>query len=218
MTTVAYAAEIDLIPADYRKKRALVRTVRTLAIICLALVCMAVILSGLLQNAAAGIRAEMQRLEATASSVNQQRSTIAALALRKEALESKLLLLQGLRRETEVERLLRTVGDAVPGDSIWFLEWRLERVGAIVAAALAGADEWFVVERPSSTHTAPAVRVRMTIAGHARDRAAVSAFVQSLKAEIGIEDVRVQRASRRQKNGLVRFDLLVVADSGSADR
>lgn len=216
MTTLAQMAEIDLIPADYRNERALLRTVRMVGIVVLALVCIAATLSGVLRHAAGGIRTEVQRLDATAALVNQQRSIIAGLALRKGALESKMSLLAGLRRGAALEEILRSVGRAAPGDSMWFLEWRFERLGAIVPAAPAGAEAWFVVEPQSSVQAAPAVRVQMTIAGQARDHAAVSAFVSSLLGEPGIEEVRVQRASRERNEGLVEFNLLVVADNGSA--
>jgi hypothetical protein len=213
----AHMVELDLIPADYRNKRVLMRTLRTAAIVCLVLVCSAGFFSGVLQNSAAGTRSEIQRLDATAMLVNQQRATIANLALRKEALESTALLLKGLTTETALEKLLRTVGDAGSGASVWFLEWRVERLGAVVASSPPGAEDWFVIERPGSARAVPTVRVQMAITGQAGDRSAVSAFVRGLQAEAGIVDVRVQRASRPQNEDLVEFDLLVVADSSSAD-
>lgn len=215
MTGFAQTAEIDLIPADYRNERKLLRTVRTVGIVVLVLACAAAALAGGLRHAAAAVRTEVQRLEATAALVTQQRSTIAALALRKGMLEAKLSLLEGLRRDAGLEEMLSTVGTAAPADSVWFLEWRLERLGAVVAAAPAGAMGHFVVE-PDGGQGAPAVRVQMTIAGQAQDHAAVAAFVSSLLSKPGIEEVRVQRASREHTDNVVEFDLLVVAQSGSA--
>lgn len=216
MSTIAGMPEIDLIPADYRNERALSRTVRTVGIAVVALVCVAAALSGGLRNAAAGARAEAQRLDAAAAMANLQRTTIDALALRKGALEAELSLLEGLRRGVALEDLLGTVAGAAPAGSVWFLTWQFERLGAVVAAAPVGAEGFFVIEDSAGAQEAPAVRVQMTIAGQARDHAAVSAFVSGLQAQAGIRDVRVQRASRENIDGVVDFDLLVVADSQRA--
>lgn len=214
MSAVAQMAEIDLIPADYRNERALLRTIRTVGIVVLALVCAAAALSGVLRHAAAGVRSEMQRLEATASLVNQQRSAIAGLAQRKAALKAKLSLLRGLRSNGAVAETLLTVGHAVPEASVWLLEWRFQRLGAVVATIPDGASDYFVVgdEDPG---TSRAVRVEMTIVGQAHDHSAVSAFVSGLLGAPGIEDVRVQRASREGGESAVEFELLIAADSRS---
>ena len=216
MSALARMPEIDLIPADYRHERALVRVVRNVGIVVLGLVCSAAALSGALRHTVVDTRAEVQRLDAAASMVDLQRTTIAGLAQRKDALQSEVALLQGLRRGAALDELLATVTRAAPAGALWFLSWQFERLGAVVALASTGAENYFVVDAERAAQGPPAVRMQMTIAGQARDHAAVSAFVSSLLEEPGIRDVRVQRASREQSDDLVDFDVLVVADSASA--
>jgi len=186
--------EIDLIPADYRAERALLRMLRRAGIVLLALVCAAAALAGGLRHAAAGMRGEVQRLDAIAAGVELQRTSAAALAVRKSALEMELAQLRGLRDGTAITDSLATVDRALAERGLWFLAWRFERVAAPGEAG---------------------VRVQMSILGQALDHAAVSGFVGSLLEQPDVPEVRILRTSREGQTGEIGFELLVVVAPGS---
>ncbi|CAN5167983.1 hypothetical protein BH24PSE2_BH24PSE2_14590 [soil metagenome] len=213
MSGAAQLAEIDLIPADYRQQRALLRTVRVAGFVTLALACAAAAAGAGLRHAAAAVRMDVQRLEATASLVTRQRSEIAGLAARRDALQAEFVLLRGLRTDAAFDELLAIVASAVPADRIWLLEWRVERLGAVIAAAPARAAAHFTIDPEASD--VQAVRLQMTIIGEARDHAAVATFADALLVTAGIRDVRIRRASRDGPDSPVKFDLAVEADRGS---
>lgn len=193
--------EIDLIPADYRAERALLRMLRRAGIVLLALVCAAAALAGGLRHAAAGMRGEVQRLDAIAAGVELQRASAAALAVRKSLLEMELAQLRSLRDGTAITDSLTTVDRALAERGLWFLAWRFERVGAAGAGSPPGSDA--------------GVRVQMSILGRALDHAAVSGFVGSLLQQPDVPEVRILRTSREGQTGEIDFELLVVVAPGS---
>lgn len=209
MSELAHIAEIDLIPADYRSERALMRAIRTAGWIVLAVVCTAAALGGTLRHAASEARVEVERLRVAAASVEAQRLAIAGLAQRRSALQAKLSLLEGLRRPAAPGEVLLAVNNAVPGDRVWFLEWRYRRLGAVVPAVPAGAEGYFV------TGTEPdgqgAVRAQVTIVGQARDHASVAGFVRELLGRPSIENVRIQGVSREIGADVVNFEVAITA-------
>lgn len=214
MSELAHIAEIDLIPADYRSERALMRAIRTAGWAVLALVCLAGVLSGALRHAAAGVRSDVERLDAGAARVEAQRAAVAGLAQRKAALEAKVSLLEGLRRHAALGEILLSVNRAVPERQVWFLEWRYQRIGAVVPVVPAGAESYFVAASATSGQDTGTVRVQMTIVGQARDHAAVAMFVSSLLGEPGIEEVQIRGVSREIGANTVDFEVLVVAHGG----
>ena len=193
--------EIDLIPADYRAERALLRMLRRAGIVLLALVCAAAALAGGLRHAAAGMRGEVQRLDAIAAGVELQRASAAALAVRKSLLEMELAQLRSLRDGTAITDSLTTVDRALAERGLWFLAWRFERVGVAGAGSPPGSDA--------------GVRVQMSILGRALDHAAVSGFVGSLLQQPDVPEVRILRTSREGQTGEIEFELLVVVAPGS---
>lgn len=206
MTALAQMAEIDLIPADYRSERAMLRQLRRAGIVLLALICVAATLGAGLRHATGVVRDEVMRLGAAAAAVELERSGIAGLTQRKAVLETELLQLRSLRSGTVITDSLQTVDRALSGGGqLWLLEWRFERLGAELPTATQGA-----------AGNPPAARVQMTMIGQARHHAAVSDFVRSLLAQPGVEDVRILRTSRDGDAGEVDFELLAVAGDGGA--
>ncbi|HUO82314.1 MAG TPA: hypothetical protein VM616_05590 [Gammaproteobacteria bacterium] len=202
MSALAHTIEIDLIPADYRAERALLRMLRRAGIVLLALVCIAAALAGGLRHAGAGVRDEIQRLDAVAAGVELQRAGVAALVIRKSTLETELAQLRSLRDPTAVTDSLKTVDRALSESGLWFLAWRFERVGPSAAGSSPGGET--------------AARVQMSILGQAHDHAAVSGFVGSLLEQPEVEDVRILKTAGNGDTGVIDFELLVVTAPGNA--
>jgi Tfp pilus assembly protein PilN len=202
--------EIDLIPSDYRQERALLRTVRRCGFVVVALIFTAAIATGALRHGTNAARAEIAKLDAAASAADMERAAIDALTQQKQVLETRIALRSGLRARAPLDNLLTSIGVAAVDAGVWFRSWRFERLGAVVATAPSGAEEYFVVE-PGSNGSR--VRSEIVIAGRAADVAGVSALAQALAADERFGRVQVQRVSRIAAEPGVDFELALAADA-----
>lgn len=201
--------EIDLIPADYRHARALHRTAQRSALVIGALVTIAALAAGALRHATAIARAETAELDKAVAMAEQQQAAIDALTLQKQAIEAQTTLRSGLSAHAPVADLIASIGATAVEAGVWFRSWRIERLGAVVPAAPAGAEMFFVVD--SGTDDL-GVRSQIVIAGSAEDVGAVSALVQTLSADERIDRVQLQRVSRDPINHVVAFELELTTD------
>jgi Tfp pilus assembly protein PilN len=205
--------EIDLIPADYRKERAVTRIAWRCGVAIAALIAIAAIAAGALRHDTSAAQAEIAKLETAASAADMQRAAIEALAQQKQTLESQAVLRSGLNARAPLDDLLISIGAAAVDAGVWFRSWRFVRLGAVVPAAPAGAEEHFVVE-PGSDGSR--VRSEIVIAGSAADVGGVSALAQALAADSRFDRVQVQRVARSDAERGVDFELALATDAADA--
>jgi Tfp pilus assembly protein PilN len=201
--------DIDLIPADYRRGRALHRTLRSCGIVIGALVGAAAVTAGALRQAVSVTRAEIAELDKSVAMAEQQQAAIDALTEQKRALESEAVLRSGLRAGAPIDDFLTSIGSAAVDAGVWFRSWRFERLGAVVSAAPAGTESFFVVDANAA---GAGVRSRILIVGRAGDVAGVSALVQAVATDGQFASVQVQRVWRDAAENVVQFELALSAD------
>jgi hypothetical protein len=204
--------EIDLIPADYRNERTLVRTLTRCGWLIGALLAASIVVAGAFRHAANIVRADIVRLDAVAALAEQQRAAIAALTLQKQALEARLRLENGLRSKASIDELMRIIGGAAVDAGVWFRSWRFERLGLVVPTAPPGAEGLFVVD-PNADGSL--VRSHISITGRAPGVANVSALVDKLAGMPRFKQVQVQRVSRDSVERVVDFELALAVDDRS---
>jgi len=212
MTGAVAMHEIDLIPADYRNERTLVRTLTRCGWLIGALLAASIVVAGAFRHAANIVRADIVRLDAVAALAEQQRAAIAALTLQKQALEARFRLENGLRSKASIDELMRIIGGAAVDAGVWFRSWRFERLGLVVPTAPPGAEGLFVVD-PNADGSL--VRSHISITGRAPGVANVSALVDKLAGMPRFKQVQVQRVSRDSVERVVDFELALAVDDRS---
>lgn len=208
-------AEIDLIPADYRNRRVVARALRTVGVLVIGLTCACALAAETLRRSAHALRAELRTLQAEAVVLDARRAAIAELEATRAALETEATLLDGLRRDAALDAWLAAVADAAPA-GVWFDSWKSERLGIPARTVPPGAEDYLLADAAAPPLAEARVRLEMTIAGDARDHAAVTSFVAQLGGTPGVREVRLQRASREPGASGVGFELVVIAEDAGA--
>jgi hypothetical protein len=210
---------IDLIPTDYRD--ALRRRRRAVAAGTVTALACAGLLAGALHlhSAAAAMRARSDDIRTALAVDARQREQLAQSDERLKALDEEWTLLQGLRSGAAAEDLFRIIDAALPGDDVWFTEWRFARAGVIAppSAKTVNSGYFIIVPAGQGTEAQPRWQVltHMDITGEARNHAALSRFVRGLFAQPQIQDVKVNRTHVRDYVGtrVVDFSLAIVLHS-----
>ena len=211
--------EIDLIPADYRKRIDQRRAVRRAAIIVGCLVVVVVFAGRLIAAEVTELEARVALLQSNNAISQQQRDQLEVLRTEEASLERQWSLLRGLRAGAAAEDIFTIVDSALSGKDIWFLNWEFRRAGVIVGDADRGVDTgYFIVvpaDEPSGTAPDWQVETHMNIQGQAKDHQALSTFVRALFEQRHIVDVSVQRSSLTDYAGgrAVSFEVTVVLAS-----
>lgn len=178
---------MDLIPADYRRARALRRVLVATAVGVVAA-------AGCLGAARLGLSAAVERTGETLRTVELQRAEVEArraalglLEVEHDALAARLESLQRRRRGIAARDALLAV-DAVLDGRVWFVDWRFER-----------------------DQGGPDGSASMAIRGQAEDHAALADFVQRLVERPEVADVRLigTRARRYTRGAVVEFEAAV---------
>jgi len=212
--------DIDLIPADYRRRRSLQRVLR-IYLVLLAAVVAAVALGrvGLGQV----LRAEQARvgeLKTGEVQLLEQRRRLEELGASREDLRGRLALLEALRGGPPVQRMFEVVDRAL-NPAVWFTDWKFVREGEAGQAAEGGQAGYFLIvprgERTSSEEPWREL-TRMEIRGQALSHAALADFVRGLLGQPEIADVHLLNTKTRQyrAGGVIEYELAVEIDCGRA--
>ncbi|MBI5446007.1 MAG: hypothetical protein HY900_32940 [Deltaproteobacteria bacterium] len=191
-------AELDLIPDDYRKRRALLGRLRRLGAGYLALL---LILIGGRAVVGQRLRSEqegLRRLTAQRSLERVRAHSIRELTERKAQAERRLQALSGLRDGFPAEQVFLIIDGAL-GSGVWLERW-----------AFGSAARGEAKSAPPSPNAGPPVP-SLAIVGQARTHSALSGFVRSLFEQPGVRAVRVQRTEARRyaTSEVVDFELAV---------
>lgn len=205
--------EIDLIPASYRRERARKLWTKLLGGGGAALLVGTATARVWLDGAIGELRSEISRLETEQTITRQQRDQLASLTADRDSYQQRLYLLQGLRSGTAATNLIGVIDDSLVGDELWFRNWQFRRAGVTNAEGQPVESGYFVVVGDGNSKEEPwQVETHMTIAGQARDHAALSEFVRRLLEKPAIESARIRRTEQQRfdTRTIVDFDLAVV--------
>ena len=208
-------AEIDLVPADYRRLLKLRGRLRTFAVLYLG-----VMVS--LGTARAGIGygvqtrgQEIERLEAARALEQDHQRQLEALREENAEAAKRLRILTGLRGGIAAKDMFLVIDRATDGN-VWFLDWKFRRAGEVVendpAAVQTGYFIVLPVEERDAREKAWLMRTHMEIRARALDHSTLAAFVRRLVGQPEIEEVRVlnTRTRRYTRAEVVEFELAVV--------
>lgn len=211
--------EIDLIPADYRRRIDQWRAIRRAAVVFGCLVVAAIVAGQLITAQVTKLEARVAQLQSRNAISQQQRDQLEVLRSEEASLERQWSLLRGLRAGAAAEDIFAIVDSALSGKDIWFLNWEFRRAGVIVGDADRGVDTGYFIVVPANdpSGTAPdwQVETHMNIQGQAKDHQALSTFVRALFEQRHIVDVSVRKSSLTDYAGgrAVSFDMTVVLAS-----
>jgi len=208
--------EIDLIPQSYRDSRAravwLKLSVGTLAFLMVGTATARIWLS----YAVEGVETNVARLQAEQTITTRQRDELAARTQERTSYQEQLHLLKGLRSGTAATNLFRIIDETLVHDELWFTDWTFRRAGVTNAEGQSVETGYFIVVSDEAQQNETwQVETHMTIAGQARDHAALSEFVTRLLNRHEIENVRIRRTElqRYSTHSIVGFELAVVINS-----
>lgn len=204
--------DIDLIPEEYRETRwrikVLKRTGLVTVIACAALLAATAFMMSRTREASNANKAAQGRI----AIAEQQRAQLEIIDGRIAGLEAQLRLLGGLRSGAVAEALFALIDDALPQGEVWLDDLRLVRAGVSVpeGATAERVGYFIVVSNPpgdGQTH----VQSTLDLEGHAVDHAALSRFVRRLYAHPEVNEVRLDRTTRRnaEDDGAVGFELSI---------
>lgn len=212
-------AEIDLIPADYRRRLGQRRLLTVSAIV-------AAVVAVLIVGAAEWVRAETARVRSLATALRnsnaitqQQHAELERLQAQESELQRQWSLLRGLRAGAAVEDIYGIIDEALVAGDLWFVDWSFRRAGVVVDGEQRGVETGYFVVVPADAEGASGdrfeVETHMSIHGQARDHRALSAFVRALFEHSHIKDVSLQKTERIDYAGgtVVDFNLTVVLHS-----
>ncbi|MEO1574243.1 MAG: PilN domain-containing protein [Pseudomonadota bacterium] len=204
--------DIDLIPAEYRETRWRQRFVQVVggvtAVICLALLGVSASLAGKIGALDRANKAALGRIAIT----EQQQAQLDVMNERIAGLESKLAMLNGLRSGAPAEDLSALIDTALPAGEVWLDDLRLVRAGVTVSqGATSERAGYFIVIADAPADAPATVRTTLDLEGHAVDHAALSRFVRQLYTHPEVQDVRLDRTTRKRQedSGAVGFELSI---------
>jgi hypothetical protein len=210
-------AEIDLVPADYRRRlqlrRRLGRFGATYAVLLVAAALAAIALS----NAVRVENARVDQLRAAESVVRNQRGRLTQLEGERDELERTLRIQGALVEGRPAFEALVAVDRALDAN-VWFLELQLERTSELAAPEQARESGEFIrVTDPQDPGAQRAwrMRTRLHIRAQALDHASLAGFVARLSRQPEIREARVLETEMRRyaSTEVVDFELSVVVES-----
>ncbi len=210
-------AEIDLIPAEYRRSLDQRKLLRVFAI-------SVAIVAALIVGASEWTRMETSQARELASQLRtsnaisqQQQQQLEQLRGQQAEYRRQLSLLRGLRAGAAIEDIFTIIDRSIVDGDLWFVDWSFRRAGVIVNGEQRGVETGYFIIAEQGDNAAGSfeVETHMSIHGQARDHQALSTFVRSLFEQRHISDVSVQKTSRVEYGGgsVVDFNLTVVLAS-----
>ncbi len=212
-------ADLDLIPAEYRRSLRLRRWLRNFLLVYAAAVLAVAGVRTALSRGVDGERREIERLRQTKQVTLNQLALVEELNARKADARKRLEILAGLRGGPPAEQMFVVIDQALANRDIWFQSWNFRRAGELVEAEPQAVEAgYFIVVPKGPDHTKEAawrLRTHMEIKGQARSHSALATFVDRLLDQPEIEQVRIISTSLRRYTTaqLVDFELAVVVDS-----
>lgn len=209
------AADFDLVPSSYRRRRWLRRALVRFGV---GYLLVGVALGG--AKAALTMRidaesSEIERLRADKNSVLAQRAAVDELDERRAALETRLRALETLRGGPPVGQVFDAIDRALGAD-VWFIDWRFLRAGEFVDVEPKTVNRGYMVLVPAGESTDEArgwrLSTHMEIKAQALTHSALAEFVQRLYAEPIVAEVRLlnTRSRRYTTREVVDFELAVL--------
>jgi Fimbrial assembly protein (PilN) len=217
-------SDIDLIPSDYRHGLWL-RSASERFVTALSLVLLVSVLVDLgLKRTTAGIRGDIEALQARQAITVQQRDRVNQLDERKQWDQRQWGLLNGLRGGVEAQAMFVAIDRALVGDQIWFTRWEFQRAGSVVEHKDETVNTGYFVVLPRKNNEPSTevwkIETHMSIHGEAYDYSALSGFVSRLLAQPEIQSVHVQNTATRSRGErqTVEFTLAILVNTGGGDR
>jgi hypothetical protein len=211
-------SDIDLIPADYRRRLARLGQVKAHAVAAAALaVCCATAYAGL-DYARRQLKTEVDRLQQAKAITESQRADLDRLHAEQARLSEQSRLQAGLSGGVDAQRMFLVVDRALRDEEVWFTRWTFQRSGKPLDKPAEPASTGYILMLPKGDGQVEAkawrINSQMTIHGHARDHAALSGFVGRLIEQPEVETAQLLNATLQRQPGssVVDFDLAVSID------
>lgn len=208
--------EFDLVPGDYRMRRALNHWLRKLAGVVAGAVVVGAASGAALTVANKSLDAQIQDLQTHQAMTSQQRGQLETLDLRISELRRQWQLLTTLRSGAPAEQVFAIIDGALGDAPVWFQDWAFIRSGATSSERPATVNTGYFIVTPNAKNAGqqPAWQIdtHIRINGQALDHAALSAFVRELFERSEVRDVRVQKTSLRRYStaNVVDFELAIL--------
>ncbi|NNE64714.1 MAG: hypothetical protein HKN34_11575, partial [Gammaproteobacteria bacterium] len=200
--------EVDLIPAEYRRKRQFTGWLKNAGIILSA---MLVIVFGfvlVLKHSNANFTAEINQMKEQRTIASENGQRLKQLVGQKKGLQQQLKLLAGLRSGSSAEQMLVTMDNALSSPRVWLTQWNFRRASNRVDEKPATVNTGYFIVVPDGQQNAQKetwkIETTMLIQGQAMDHVAMSEFVASLTRQPDIENVRIV-SSRLNRGGQVKL-------------
>lgn len=209
-------AEIDLVPAAYRRRLQLRRRLGRFGASYGALLLAAALGAGVLANAVRVEKAQVDRLRAAETVVRNQRGRVQQLEREKSEVERTLAIQNALVKGRPAFEALVAVDRALEA-GVWFLDLSFERAGELAPPEQAReAGEFIRVPDPKEPGAEKAwrMRTRLRIRAQALDHARLAGFVERLARQPEIQEARVLETKTRRYTAaeVVDFELAVVLE------
>jgi hypothetical protein len=211
-------SDIDLIPADYRRRLARLGQIKAHAVALVALaLCCATAYAGL-DYAQSQLKTEVDRLQQAKAITETQRADLERLHAEHARLSEQSRLQSGLSGGITAQRMFLVVDRALRDEEVWFTRWTFQRSGKSMDKAAEPLPTGYILMMPKGDGQADAkawrIDTHMTIHGQARDHAALSGFVGRLIEQPEVETAQLLNATLQRQTGsnTVEFELLVSID------
>jgi hypothetical protein len=210
-------AEIDLIPADYRSRIWLQGKALNIGVAVALAVVVLLLALGVLHYQAIRTGRLIAGLQARQAVSAQQRERFTQLDRKRAELESRLVLLRGLRGGAVASAMFEAVDRAMVEGDVWFLSWDFNRAGSVVEHRPETASNGYFIVIPATdgkqSNEAWKIETRMQIHGQAKDYSALSEFVRRMYRQPEIQDVRIINTTLVDRTQFVDFNLAVTVNT-----
>jgi len=214
-------AEIDLIPADFRRHQGQRRRLQAAAIGYVALVVLLLAARLWLGQALQHEKTRIAALTAEENVILQQRQTVEQLQGRRGRLQEHLTLLETLRGGPKVEQLFVAMDRAI-NEAVWIVNWKFLRAGEKAASPPLKPGNGYLVATSGEAASPESwdKAMRMEINGQALSHSTLADFVNALQDQPEIAEVKLQSTTEGPyRSGLaIAFQLsvrVVVAEEGT---
>lgn len=211
-------AELDLIPSDYRRLRALRSWLARAAVAYLALLAVLILCRAALAFGVSSRSAQLALLDIALAREQGQQAQLAALQQQRDAAQQNLRILEGLRGGVAAVEVFQVI-DRAADPTVWFLDWKFRRAGEIVEKDAVGVQTGYFIVLPPESRAPNEARERgwllqthMQIHAQARDHSSLAGFVRRLVEQPEIAEARVLETSTARQGAaeVIDFELAVV--------
>lgn len=206
-------ADIDLVPASYRRER-LIKSWLKRALAAYAFVLIGVgTAKAVLLHSVGSWNSNIEQLKVHKSQLLDRSSLMRDLEARKARLQERLATLDRLRGGIPTGALFQAIDASLNGET-WFVQWEFLRAGEFVESKRAVNTGYFIVVPETASKRQEAdwrSQTHMSIKARAKDHAALAQFVNRLEAQPAIQDIKIldTRANDHGMRQVVDFDLVI---------